>query len=257
MRSQSLLMSFAGAVVLSATAFGSSLTVQTATSYVGTDECDHTCDALVEGPCLLLCELQNRNVVEFATANVAVTPISITTSATADAVTLGGKMMAHAHSGFDVQFTLSEATFVYVEWNIFFPVAQNNILPPPPFPPEGIWVGQVPAGDYFAKADHGVVGEGSQASGIFIRVIPDYFADCDGDGTFDWQEIVSGTQQDTNENGIPDACEVTGDLNGDGLVGASDLAILLGDWSGSGPSDLNGDGSVGAADLAILLGAWS
>ena len=51
-----------------------------------------------------------------------------------------------------------------------------------------------------------------------------------------------------------------GDLDGDGSVGASDLAILLGAWgscTSSCPADLDGDGAVGAGDLAILLGAWS
>ncbi|MBL9120960.1 MAG: hypothetical protein JNL80_13695 [Phycisphaerae bacterium] len=48
-----------------------------------------------------------------------------------------------------------------------------------------------------------------------------------------------------------------GDLNGDGSVNASDLAILLGAWgAGGGPADLDGSGSVNAADLAVLLGAW-
>lgn len=46
------------------------------------------------------------------------------------------------------------------------------------------------------------------------------------------------------------------DLDGDGAVAASDLALLLGNWSGTGAGDLDGDGSVGAADLALLLGAW-
>jgi len=48
------------------------------------------------------------------------------------------------------------------------------------------------------------------------------------------------------------------DLNGDGVVNAADLAILLGAW-GPGPSssDLSGDDAVNARDLAILLGAWS
>lgn len=54
----------------------------------------------------------------------------------------------------------------------------------------------------------------------------------------------------------------TGDLNGDGQVGAADLGILLGSW---GPcpappaicaSDFDNDGMVGGADLAILLGSW-
>jgi hypothetical protein len=48
------------------------------------------------------------------------------------------------------------------------------------------------------------------------------------------------------------------DLDGDGAVGASDLAILLGDWGACPtlPPDLDSDGTVGASDLAILLGSW-
>jgi len=48
------------------------------------------------------------------------------------------------------------------------------------------------------------------------------------------------------------------DLDGNGAVGAFDLAILLGAW-GPNPghaADLNGDGDVDARDLAILLGTW-
>lgn len=56
----------------------------------------------------------------------------------------------------------------------------------------------------------------------------------------------------------PRACP--GDLDRDGIVGGSDLAILLGAWGtvgrGAPAADLNGDGVVGGADLAILLGAW-
>ncbi len=48
------------------------------------------------------------------------------------------------------------------------------------------------------------------------------------------------------------------DLDGGGVVGAADLAQLLGSW---GPcpgcaADFNGDGAVGAVDLAELLGNW-
>ncbi len=49
---------------------------------------------------------------------------------------------------------------------------------------------------------------------------------------------------------------LTGDLDGDGTVGAADLAILLGAW-GTGSADLDGDGTTGGADLALLLGAWT
>lgn len=51
---------------------------------------------------------------------------------------------------------------------------------------------------------------------------------------------------------------VTGDLDGDGIVGAADLATLLAAWGTSAVNaDLDGDGSVGAPDLAALLAAWT
>jgi hypothetical protein len=46
------------------------------------------------------------------------------------------------------------------------------------------------------------------------------------------------------------------DLNGDGVVGAADLGILLSAWGSFGTGDIDGDGVVGAADLGILLSAW-
>lgn len=51
-------------------------------------------------------------------------------------------------------------------------------------------------------------------------------------------------------------CE--GDLNGDGFVGADDLAQVLGAWGPCAgcPTDLTGDDVVNAADLAVLLGSW-
>jgi hypothetical protein len=48
-----------------------------------------------------------------------------------------------------------------------------------------------------------------------------------------------------------------GDLNGDDLVNAADLAVLLGAWASAGPGDLDEDGVVGPSDLALLLGAWT
>ncbi|MEY3144157.1 MAG: hypothetical protein RLY21_2650 [Planctomycetota bacterium] len=45
------------------------------------------------------------------------------------------------------------------------------------------------------------------------------------------------------------------DLNGDGSVGAQDLAALLGAWDGPA-GDINGDGTTNAQDLGALLAAW-
>jgi hypothetical protein len=48
------------------------------------------------------------------------------------------------------------------------------------------------------------------------------------------------------------------DLNGDGSVGAPDLATMLSAWgSGRGPADLDNNGVVGGEDLADLLGRWT
>lgn len=46
------------------------------------------------------------------------------------------------------------------------------------------------------------------------------------------------------------------DFNGDGVVGANDLATLLAAWGGSGTGDISGNGTVGAEDLAALLAQW-
>jgi hypothetical protein len=55
----------------------------------------------------------------------------------------------------------------------------------------------------------------------------------------------------------------SGDLDGDGVVAAPDLSILLGSWglsTGSDGScllaDLDGDGVVGGTDLSIVIGNW-
>lgn len=52
------------------------------------------------------------------------------------------------------------------------------------------------------------------------------------------------------------------DLDGDGLVGATDLGAPLASWGPCPvvedcPADFTKDGIVGAAGLAVLLGAWS
>jgi hypothetical protein len=46
------------------------------------------------------------------------------------------------------------------------------------------------------------------------------------------------------------------DLNGDTLVDAADLGIMLGGWGSSGLGDIDANGAIDGADLSILLGAW-
>lgn len=56
-------------------------------------------------------------------------------------------------------------------------------------------------------------------------------------------------------------CPCLGDINGNGVVGADDLAVMLGGWGSCGscascPGELTGDCKIDALDLAILLGNW-
>ena len=67
---------------------------------------------------------------------------------------------------------------------------------------------------------------------------------------------VAGLQHAVLHIGVP------GDLDGDGAVAGSDLALLLAAWAQSSAAaghlaaDLSGDGVVDAADLAMLLASW-
>lgn len=47
-----------------------------------------------------------------------------------------------------------------------------------------------------------------------------------------------------------------GDLDSDGVVAASDVALLIAAWGISNDGDLDGDGVAGSADLGLLLAAW-
>ena len=83
---------------------------------------------------------------------------------------------------------------------------------------------------------------------------------------FSVMDAVNAEDSSVVEAGIDDfeierlLCE-TGpcaqDLDDDGVVGAADLAMLLGSWGPCEgcPADFDTDGVVGAADLAVS-GAW-
>jgi hypothetical protein len=77
---------------------------------------------------------------------------------------------------------------------------------------------------------------------------------------------------DADGNGVPDPLEREGiewiaadpacgrnpaDLDGNGRVDAADLAIVLGNWGGTGPGDIDANGVIDAADLAEVLGRWT
>ena len=88
----------------------------------------------------------------------------------------------------------------------------------------------------------------------------------------DEQGFCSWQFRDLAELGYPDFNWVTelsvelgeapcvADLNGDGVVGGEDLAVLLAFWgsckTSDCPADFDGDGAVTGADLSVLLASW-
>jgi hypothetical protein len=91
-----------------------------------------------------------------------------------------------------------------------------------------------------------------------VRALAEAISDCNANNQPDDCDIADGTSFDANGNGQPDECEgCLYDIDGDGAVGAGDLAMVLGDWGGPSKSaDVNDDGTVDAADLSLILGSW-
>ena len=67
--------------------------------------------------------------------------------------------------------------------------------------------------------------------------------------------LGTGTLDVSVADGQPCTPACPADLDNNGVVGGSDLTILLSAW-GTPAADLNGDGTTGGSDLTILLGAW-
>ena len=90
--------------------------------------------------------------------------------------------------------------------------------------------------------------------------IIEWSADCNGDGIVDYGQILDGSLADDDGNGVPDCCLCPGEFNGDGLVDAEDLGLMLSVWGTDGgevpAADLDGDGDVRAGDLGLLLSLW-
>ena len=156
------------------------------------------------------------------------------------------------------QANLSELYYAYSldageTWSI-------NVPASPVFDSHVGWPQQNKLGDYYD-----MISDNAAANLAYAATFNDeqdvYFlrlGDCNDNGTHDGEELADGSAFDNDANGILDQCECFADLDGDGTVGAADLAMLLGSWGPCAgcPADFNGDGTVGAFDLAQLLGSW-
>ena len=77
----------------------------------------------------------------------------------------------------------------------------------------------------------------------------------------DWELFLEAWTDPADPPGMAE-CAIPPDFDGNGQVGAFDLAILLGSWGpcpeppANCPADLDDSGFVNAFDLAMLLGSW-
>jgi cytochrome c peroxidase len=99
-----------------------------------------------------------------------------------------------------------------------------------------------------------------------VRLSSDGLAgDCDGDGRLDDCMILRDPTLDADGNGVLDVCDDAappsdcgGDLDGNGRVDGTDLALILAFWgTDASLGDCDGSGSVDGIDLAIVLGHWT
>jgi hypothetical protein len=94
----------------------------------------------------------------------------------------------------------------------------------------------------------------NSVSGAFASVPPSFVPG----KVYTWSTSITSTQSTSVTVKVAGITPCPGELTGDGVIDAADLAVLLGAW---GPclacdADLTTDSFVDAADLAILLGAW-
>ncbi|MEE8154917.1 MAG: dockerin type I domain-containing protein [Phycisphaerales bacterium] len=100
-----------------------------------------------------------------------------------------------------------------------------------------------------------------EPSGEIYKIVPagGVGPDCNNSTVPDARDIAVGASQVDNENGLPDECECVGDTDTDGIVGASDLIILLGCFGGiagdctDSSADISGDGFINSIDLTFLI----
>ena len=99
-----------------------------------------------------------------------------------------------------------------------------------------------------------------------VSACSDNYAGCSGSTSLASWAVTSGsvwyvrvgapgTTSGTGVLAMECASACTGDRNGDTVVDALDLGIMLGAW-GSAAQDLSGDGITDGIDLGILLGYW-
>jgi len=127
------------------------------------------------------------------------------------------------------------------------------------------WPQQNKLGDYYHMISD-VVGANLAWAATFNGEQDVYFLrigdfDCNGNGSGDQEDLLSGASTDLNANGIPDECDCLGDVDHNWQVDLADLSVLLSNYGLTGGAtyedgDLDGDGDVDLADLSMLLARY-
>ena len=95
---------------------------------------------------------------------------------------------------------------------------------------------------------------------VFLIAYDDVIADCNSNGTPDFEEIIANLALDADMNGELDDCtpDCLGDIDNSGAVDFTDLVGVIAAWGPCGgcAADLNNSGAVDFADLVILLAAF-
>jgi hypothetical protein len=126
-------------------------------------------------------------------------------------------------------------------------------------PPADEWF-EIPSGSEIALRMDPLGSCGSDGANQRMQV---YSPDCNGDGAADFPQILKGQLVDTDQNGVPDVCEIDlcpSDVTNSGAVDATDLSIILDAWGTNGQgefdADTDSDGLVDGRDLALVLSGW-
>ena len=131
-------------------------------------------------------------------------------------------------------------------WNFFKSINQVDNCPDDPF-----------------KLEPGICGCGIADLDTDLDGTPDCNDGCPEDPFKTDPGVCGCGTADTDSDGdcTPDCQDVSNgpDLNGDGVVNAADLGLILAMWGNCKccSADINGDGLVNGADLAWILSAWS
>jgi probable HAF family extracellular repeat protein len=124
-------------------------------------------------------------------------------------------------------------------------------------------VGAPAVGSPYETSDFPERGYCEPTVGPVKSFVIEWSADCNADGIVDKGQILQGQLVDSDQNGVPDVCEVDpcpGDVTNGGSVDATDLSVILAAWGTNGQGEFDADadnsGLVDGGDLALVLSGW-